>query len=190
MKNKSDNMKDEIKLFLWVSLGMSVVAGFCAIYSIDSSNNFPKLRIFSILALISMGGTSVGGFLGFLFGIPKTSQVSDQAIKEHDNQKLLNNTNLEQISDWLTKIIIGIALTDIDKVGNRLWNFSELVSKLSTPKDTSAAYDPGSLTVFVFFLIICSGISGFFGGYFTSKFILHRALQILQISSIKEDTEK
>ncbi|MBD9358612.1 hypothetical protein [Methylomonas albis] len=186
----NNQYKDEIKLFIWVSIGMSVVAVFCLIYSIDISDGLPKWGIFSTLAVISLGGTSIGGFLGFLFGIPKTSQVSDAVPGNDGNPKFLHNTNLEQISDWLTKIIIGITLTEIDKIGDRLWIFSEMASKLIVPENSPLKYSIESLPVFVFFLIICSGMTGFFGGYFTSKFVLHRALQALQVNGDENNQQE
>jgi tetratricopeptide (TPR) repeat protein len=52
---------------------------------------------------------------GFLFGIPKS--VSESAApsgsKVVAEAQLAVNTNLEQISDWLTKIIVGLGLVEL-----------------------------------------------------------------------------
>jgi hypothetical protein len=45
-----------------------------------------------------------------------------QAAKADDNgnENYVSNTNLEQISDWLTKIIVGLGLTQINKIPGEL----------------------------------------------------------------------
>jgi len=74
---------------------------------------------------------SAGAFLGFLFGIPRSQQGDVVAGPEggevHRNYS--ENTNLEQISDWLTKIIVGLTLVQFDTVVQML-------------KDISSAYGP------------------------------------------------
>jgi hypothetical protein len=49
-----------------------------------------------------------GGFLGFIFGIPSILQLEKSRIKYNDN--------LVQISDWLTKIIVGVGLTQLYQI--------------------------------------------------------------------------
>ena len=53
--------------------------------------------------------------MGFLFGVPWATQ---QITREREGtirgqHSYLPNTNLEQISDWLTKIIVGVGLVEI-----------------------------------------------------------------------------
>jgi len=97
-----------------------------------------------------MGGwiVSVGWLIGFLFGIPKVLQgdaaqstataASAQqgagagnaspgataAATRAQRNKYQVNTNLEQISDWLTKIIVGLGLINLKQV-------PELIQRLS-----------------------------------------------------------
>ena len=58
--------------------------------------------------------TLVGSAIGFLFGVPRRSDnrpeegLRTRAQRESEYRP---NTNLEQISDWLTKMIVGIGLT-------------------------------------------------------------------------------
>jgi hypothetical protein len=53
----------------------------------------------------------VGTIGGFLFGVPK--MVSTKALKV---SRYKINTNLEDISDWFTKIILGLGLVHVNKV--------------------------------------------------------------------------
>lgn len=61
---------------------------------------------------------ATGGMAGFLFGIPRSAQEPQGSaglpLEQASEYKV--NTNLEQISDWLTKIIVGIGLTQLGTV--------------------------------------------------------------------------
>ena len=81
-----------------------------------------------VLALLLLGGTAlVGGVFSLLFGIPKSvsdpvmasslpaSNVGTASTEATTSNTLPPryevNTDLEQISDWLTKIMVGVGLT-------------------------------------------------------------------------------
>lgn len=66
--------------------------------------------------LLAGASTLIGGFLGFLFGIPRSKQVQAAPAGDGLGREYLENTNLEQISDWLTKIIVGLTLVQYDKI--------------------------------------------------------------------------
>src|SRR6185503_13654313 len=60
-------------------------------------------------ALVALAPAAVGALLGFVFGIPKTLQSN--APPAADGKAAYQvNTNLEQISDWLTKMLVGVGL--------------------------------------------------------------------------------
>jgi hypothetical protein len=92
-----------------------------------------------ISGLMLCGACLIGGALiGFLFGIPRSLQSEGPAPAKATKQKGLSrnaktiedrsksraeyraNTNLEQVSDWLTKILVGVGLTQINSVPNFL----------------------------------------------------------------------
>jgi hypothetical protein len=56
----------------------------------------------------ALGSLFGGGFLGFLFSLPKVTENE----KEPPKNSLQVNTSLNQISDWLTKIIVGVSLVN------------------------------------------------------------------------------
>ena len=62
---------------------------------------------------------AVGFVLGFLFGIPKVVQ-RESARTTGDGYHQRVNTNLEEISDWVTKIIVGLSIYQLDKVPERI----------------------------------------------------------------------
>jgi hypothetical protein len=83
--------------------------------------------------------TSVGVLLGFLFGIPRTLQQElppsssppAPAASPQSPERVFTganwsyqqtvNTNLEQISDWLTKILVGVGFTQLHQLPSQLW---------------------------------------------------------------------
>ena len=72
-----------------------------------------------------IGGASLcaGGFLGFIFGIPNLLQ--SQVTNESKSSMLKYNDNLVQISDWLTKIIVGVSLTQINSISDKVLNLGD-----------------------------------------------------------------
>lgn len=98
----------------------------------------------SVSAAAVLANGAVGGFLGFLFGIPRLLARNGQilsrtgieeqkdisaAVAEPEARAFLrSNTNLEEISDWLTKIIVGVGLIEsrqiVDSVSDAQWFFS------------------------------------------------------------------
>jgi hypothetical protein len=55
-----------------------------------------------------LGALLSGGFIGFLFSLPKVAENE----KEPPKNSLQVNTSLNQIADWLTKIIVGVSLVN------------------------------------------------------------------------------
>jgi hypothetical protein len=67
---------------------------------------------------VAGAATSVGGLFGFLFGIPRSLQ-GDQTTSNGSDAPggYRPNTNLEQMSDWLTKILVGVGLVELGNAG-------------------------------------------------------------------------
>ena len=65
------------------------------------------LRTFSLLWFASGAAFFGGTIAGFLFGVPKSLSVPGIATSEGVS-RYKPNTNLEEVSDWLTKIISRI----------------------------------------------------------------------------------
>ena len=61
----------------------------------------------------------IGAILGFLFGIPHAMQRGPSPA-DGGGPAFAANTNLEQISDWVTKILVGVSLIQIGKVAPAL----------------------------------------------------------------------
>src|ERR1051326_3222362 len=73
--------------------------------------------------LVAFASMSVAGVLGFLFAIPRVlPEAGNFADREggigpkSETYRMHINTNLEQISDWLTKIAVGIGLSQLSNL--------------------------------------------------------------------------
>lgn len=74
-------------------------------------------------------GFALGAVTGFLFGIPHQLQQPASSTTDDDSDGVdmpyVGNSSLEQISDWLTKIIVGVGLTQLTNVPSALGSLGE-----------------------------------------------------------------
>jgi hypothetical protein len=115
---------------------------------------------------------SVGFFAGFLFGIPKVLQGErtnpTPATKPPTGYRQRVNTNLEEISDWLTKIIVGLGLYELKKVPSWLDRLAAVFAASVDHKPEERGVLGGAV---VFFFV-----SGFLLGYLVTRLYLQGAL--------------
>lgn len=111
-----------------------------------------SVQIFSLAAMLSLAATAAGMILGFIFAIPKTI-TGDRPLTGGDSVR--RNTNLEQVSDWLTKVLIGAGVA---WVGTARDTVSALIGR-------SGQYlGQGAELLFPSILLVFS-ITGFLLGY-------------------------
>src|SRR5438309_4097123 len=106
----------------------------CGIILLDAVGTRPGvLRTLSVGLMTAGAAMFVGGLLGFLFGVPYTRE-GEQPAGTKDGQggqqnrsgsdalptSYRPNTSLEQISDWLTKILVGVGLVQIKTMPDKL----------------------------------------------------------------------
>ena len=78
------------------------------------------------------------------------------------------NTNLEEISDWLTKILVGLGLSQISQVPSALNSLSSYLSE-------GIGGPTGSAKVFALAIIVYFSVVGFIGGYLVTRLVLQGA---------------
>ena len=104
--------------------------------------------------LLAAASSCIGGLLGFLFGMPRgPADVSPDSSEDgaSDLQYRPGN-NLEQISDWLTKILIGVGLVELGEMRTILSQIGQAVA-LSVAAAPATA-NVVSQVVIVTFLIV------------------------------------
>jgi len=122
---------------------------------------------FGTSVALALGAVLLGALLGFIFGIPRTLQhdFKQDPNKPADEQERIGyqiNTNLEQISDWLTKIIIGVGLVELGSIGTWLMKFSEDMGK-------GFQGDSPLGTAYVLGILLYFSIGGFLYGYLWTR---------------------
>lgn len=105
--------------------------------------------------LWAMACIAFGALIGFLFGVPR---VNPAAVRESG---LLDNTNIEAVSDWLTKILVGVSLVNLTTIGAFIDRLAgELELALDAPKAFATA-------LIVYFFVI-----GIIQGYILTRMFL------------------
>jgi len=127
--------------------------------------------------LAAAASFAVGALLGFLFGIPRAN-ATQHVITSVENQGGATqadpsapmygpNTNLEQISDWLTKILVGVGLVQIGQIGGAINTLADgLAPGLGTYGHAAAVT-----------LLISFTVTGFLSSYLFTRLRLQGAFE-------------
>jgi hypothetical protein len=135
------------------------------------------------MLLWAMACLSVGATVGFLFGIPRSgagvtrhNAASDPArhdVKagpvETEGDTGRPNTNLEEVSDWLTKILVGLSLVNLKAIEERVVLVSHKAAAALHATPTSV--DVSAATA----LVIGFPVVGFLCGYLYTRLFLQGA---------------
>lgn len=102
----------------WNPLLWAMLIGLAATLLLACRQQQPS-RVIAETLFVALSASAVGALLGFLFGIPRTLSASESRPAQGSLfQQPTNapNTNLEQVSDWITKIIIALGLAQLGKI--------------------------------------------------------------------------
>jgi len=137
--------------------------------------------VVAVALLIAAGAFVTGGIFGFLFGIPRAlaaerplparrgeTERLREGTETETASRYAPNTNLEQISDWLTKILVGVGLVQFSAIAGHL---GDLVDSLGP----AFGGDPYGKSVAGATLAIFS-VSGFLVFYLITRIHLGSAL--------------
>ena len=139
-RKKYDESKQELRLkqslertasalVIWASVGWGGLMLYASYHGCPVEQKCPTIfDMFSSGLLLSLASGSIGGLLGFLFGIPRTARQGSQegranvpdAAKTSGAGTTLRQgekTNIEENADWLTKILVGAGLVELQNMG-------------------------------------------------------------------------
>jgi len=179
----SENSKKSFRNIKSFFYGVTGVGCFLIFSYVSNTNFFWKgLSTLGIIGTVAGASFVLGFLIGFLFGVPRTVESSDTALnKSSTPTRIQANTNLEQISDWLTKILVGVGLTQIipilkffkTKVVDNLAPGFDLLN-IQNVSDYKPSYLAISITIAV---ITYFSVSGFIIGYFYTVLIFSQNLK-------------
>jgi hypothetical protein len=136
------------------------------IYSIQLPSGV-RWGAFCVGVVIGSAAFVIGGIVGFLFGIPRTLWSSTPSTGATQYQ---GNTNLEQVSDWLTKIIVGVSLVEIGRIIPAMAKLAAILKAPLGGQPSSAAFGLG--------VAISSAFTGFFFFYLWTRVEFIRELEL------------
>jgi hypothetical protein len=143
------------------------------IYASQAPNGW---TVFAAGLMFALSAGAVGGFVGFLFGVPRTvsSESTPPTIEGKPSFAAITgvvrpSTNLEQISDWLTKILVGATLVQLGTIGSGAARLFRAVAPALGDKPHSTAF-AGAL--FIYFSLL-----GFPFGWLRARLLLGQLMR-------------
>jgi len=155
---KQEESKGKSIFYITFMLAMGVL--IICLYSIALGTE-KFLSVLSISAIIALTSTIVGAFIGFIFGIPRTPASKD-------SENIAANTNLEEISDWITKIIVGVSLVQLNQISGGIVAMGNTLAHGMGDHPSSFVF---SVSTMIFYFV-----GGFFLGYLWSRIYLPKIL--------------
>jgi hypothetical protein len=168
--------------------GVAAGAGGVAVFAFvtQASTWAEYARMVAGLLMVAGCAWALGVLVGFLFGIPRTlSSPSDEpSLAGGRGPELLHyrvNTNLEQISDWLTKILVGVGLAELHRLPAALRGAADY---FAVAIGGSAA---ATLAGFVVALLVYFSIVGLMTGYLGTRVLLAPLFKLADTRSKPRD---
>ncbi|OOG74962.1 pYEATS domain-containing protein [Flavobacterium sp. A45] len=145
-KNTGKDAETSVLLTLYTGLflGMVPVIGF------PVTNPEMGGNILFIGLTLGIASFTSFFFVGILFGMPKRNN-------KKENSYSLNN-GLSEISDWLTKIIVGLALVNLKEIPGYIISFAEYIR-------IASKFDGQLLNIYTIGILFYFGFLGLFIGY-------------------------
>jgi hypothetical protein len=106
---------------------------------------------------------AVGAILGFIFALPRTLE------QDRASGVLATNSNLDQVSDWLTKILIGLGLIELGSIASGVGDLGGSVAE-------ALGNGPGAETFALSILVYCA-IDGFLLCYLWTRIVVSAGLK-------------
>lgn len=175
------DQRDQAATLLKRGLVMPLVLGVLAIV-LFARSRAGVTTVMGTAVLVSMAALASGLLVGFLFGIPRSRQAGATTGDEDDNGDgslgFVPNTNLEQVSDWLTKILLGATLTQLGSISDGLGRLVDTVGDAWGPDDTMADVFAGALLLYF-------AVFGFLAGWLLTRAFLAWALSTIDRNMIR-----
>jgi hypothetical protein len=190
---------------VWVAaFGMGIVV----LYAVQFQD-WVMARVASTAAVGLMAAGAawlVGALFGFIFGLPHSREVTviqPQNSLPHDSDSSVSqsyvpdryqrSTSLEQVSDWLTKMIVGVGLTQLDKIPQKLNQLAGYISQGFLSGNTPEKISDHVLAVnSAFALAICIyfAVDGFLFGFLWACLDLFELFRSLDNKNLQRRLQK
>jgi hypothetical protein len=135
-------------------------------------------RVLFTELLVAAGAIAVGALVGFLFGMPRAPNASadDDSSGSDGPVRYRPSNNLEQVSDWLTKLLIGVGLVEVKQLGS-------VLNRIGVAVDLSLSGSVAGINVITQVVIVIFVLLGFVCSFLWTR-IYYARLQTLADSDI------
>jgi hypothetical protein len=170
--------RDGVLVFFYVGCWGVLLCGF-QFLAHEAGSARVAFGVLGAAAVTACAASVVGTLLGFIFAIPRAQPREPRegapsepapangaapAATRTSRAVLGVNTNLEEISDWLTKIIVGMGLVNLEKIPAQLRGLGAYFG-------ASFGDLPGRESL-ALALLLLFGTSGFLMGYLLTRLYL------------------
>jgi hypothetical protein len=172
-----------VMLFFYLVISLALICTGLAVGPTGNARPALAAELWAIACL------SLGTCVGFLFGIPKIFQEegrsgnsphADQTGSETNQRyRPLVNTNLIEISDWLTKIIVGLGLINLKTLPGFILGKAQVLATSLGKTDQLNDYLAFSVALIVAFPAL-----GFLFGYLSTRLYLASAFARADIDAM------
>ena len=147
----------------WLRFSPALAIVALVAYAADDGEVSTFLSVFGTGLMIAAGATLAAAIIGFLFGLPRMVERPDST------GIMTTNTNLDQISDWLTKILVALGLVQLGRFADGLQGLAESVAPGLGDRADSETFALG--------LIVYCLADGFLLGYLWTRLELSPRLK-------------
>ena len=177
-----------------VFFGLAVATGM--LFTVWYSVTFNGMR-FGGVVMWALALFASGAGVGFLFGIPKVLQGERPAAPSAASPPAAGslapadsgpttslayhqrvNTNLEEISDWLTKIIVGVSLIQLKSVPDYVRRLADLIGAILVGPQPERGFGVS--------LVLFYTTAGFLYGYLSTRLYIQGALARAERGIVQE----
>jgi ABC-type amino acid transport system permease subunit len=158
--NGQADQKDKVKATVVLDASIALALGLLSItfWQHKSSGGWAIAVLWAAACLV------IGAIIGFLFGIPRPANRSSTK----------DESPIEQIADWLTKIIVGLSLTKLGKIPGYL---DSLASYVMDGIGKETASHSAALAMILYFSAL-----GFIGGCVLTNIFLEDIITLIKKS--------
>lgn len=171
---KEKNTIKEAETTILLTLYMGIFLGMVPVIGFPITNPEMGGKILFIGIILGIASFVSSFFMGTLFGMPKRNN-------EKESDYSLNNS-LVEISDWLTKIIVGLGLVKLKEIPGYLISLGEYIR-------ISSKYDGQLLNIYSIGIVIYFSFLGLYIGYNYMCFVLSNKYKYADENMIRKELE-
>ncbi|MDT0353374.1 hypothetical protein [Pseudonocardia charpentierae] len=178
----------------WLALlsGVLAAAGLVVIVVYCFATDGPHARYLAVALTTGMASFLVGCLAGFLFGIPRVvstgalrltqdGKVSDDPKPDAVTGQFTPSTNLSEISDWLTKLLLGAGLVQLGSLARLAGVLVHAIAQGISTTTTGTAPVSAGATAMAGAILVTYVVLGFLDGYVVTTLWYGRRLSEMQV---------